>query len=66
MNDGLEQRIYSRGTKMSEVPDTFHGLTLLEWQALWIHEQCEAYLASLKAQPAKSSTPELAALQFDL
>lgn len=65
MNDDLAQRIYSRGTKLSEIPLHFRGLTLLEWQALWMHEQCESYLASLKVQ-LESGTPQFSALQLSL
>lgn len=39
--------LFSPGSKLSDVPLSFRGMTLLEWQRADIHEQCSKHLATL-------------------
>lgn len=44
----MEMRdLFSPGSKLSDVPLSFRGMTLLEWRRADIHQQCSEYLATL-------------------
>jgi len=38
------RQIYSRGTKLADVPPDFRGISLLEWSQRDMREQCDAAL----------------------
>lgn len=52
----MEMRdLFSPGSKLSDVPLSFRGMTLLEWRRADIHRQCSEYLATLNPETAPLS-----------
>jgi len=51
--------LFSPGSKLSEVPISFHGMTVMEWQRADIHRQCSEYLATLDPNEAPLSKKKI-------
>lgn len=51
--------LFSPGSKLSDVPLSFRGMTLLEWRRADIHRQCSEYLAKLDPANAPLSKQKL-------